>query len=724
MALTTSGRRRVALRRSLLFASLAWLVVTVVHLSGILDGLDLKTLDWRFRLRGERAPSDSIALVCLDDVTIRGYGTWPIPRDAYALLLAALGEGGARAVGIDLQLPDDPRQDPKWNRLLAQVSESHVGTVHSIWFQSERAAGASPPRAELAEALAQRGITAGDIEAARATAVSLPFDDLVTGAAAMGHISVAVDPDGSVRRLPLLIRYRDRLYPSLALRLAGMARGDARIRSVRPERGGLSVRWDTGASTHIPVDRAGTTALDFAGEHGSFPFRYSMLDVLQWYRDGELDRLRDAFSGRVVIVGLTAQQEVAEDMAPTPFSAATPLMLVHANALENILRNRFLVRLPAAPYLAALALMALSLGLVFSRLSIPMSITVVTFVTTAFAALDVTLLAFLGLDVPPLPGLILPALVYAATESDRHLSLERYSRHREAEIREGFTVQQRFLPEALIGTQLSRYVIEERLGSGGMSSVYRARDTQQGQDVAIKVLLGGVLADETQRRRFRREARIQSRFRHPGAAAFYEFDSQDGIDFLVMEYIPGESLAARLEKGPLPEKEAVRIALEVTAVLVEAHAHGIIHRDIKPANIILSPNGETKVVDFGVAQLGDSETSTTLTERLTVTGELVGTPVYLAPEVVMGGKAVPGTDLYGVGILLFEMTTGRRPFSDDVPGEVMHMIAYQPPPRPRVLRARLSEQLEAIILRLLEKRPEDRFAGAGELVEALKSIGR
>jgi serine/threonine-protein kinase len=151
--------------------------------------------------------------------------------------------------------------------------------------------------------------------------------------------------------------------------------------------------------------------------------------------------------------------------------------------------------------------------------------------------------------------------------------------------------------------------------------------------------------------------------------------SPNGLDFIVMEYVPGTSIGQRLRRGPIPEREAVTIAIQITEALAEAHARGIIHRDIKPSNVIVTPRGEAKLLDFGLVRMaraaGSSETAS---RSLTETGQVVGTLPYMAPEVLRGEKADARTDIYGVGILLFEMTTGRRPFLDDQPHELMYTI--------------------------------------------------
>ena len=726
MANVESRERRTQLVRGLAISLIAWLAIATLHLAGAFHSFEFRLLDWRFRLRGERVAPDAIALVGVDDATVRGYGAWPIPRDAYALLLNALSQGGARAIGVDLQFPEDANQDPRWNQLLAQVTGARENVVQPVWFQSEGAAtvAAGPRATEVESAFARHGVTAGNLDIITAGSVSLPFDDLVLNSPSLGHISVAVDPDGAIRRVPFVIKYGGRAFPALTLCMAGLSRGEGQIHSIRAVPGGLRVRWTHGYEVRIPTDGTGASHLDYAGDDNAFPNLYSMLEILQWYRAGDLRRIREAVAGRLVLVGLTAREEVSEDVGTTPFSTSTPMLFVHANALENLMRGRFLTRIPNAYYLGLLALLSVALGSLYGTLSIPAAALLALGSMIAIAGLDFALLAKWAIDVPPLAALALPPLVHAATGGYRHLFLQRRSLQRETDIREGLTVQQRFLPEALVGKTLSHYVIEAKLGGGGMGVVYRGRDQRLARDVAIKVLSGGVLADEALRRRFRREALALSRFSHPAAAALFDFDSQDGVDFIVMEYVPGVSLAERLRRGPLPEREAIGIAASITGALAAAHERGIIHRDIKPANVILTPPGEAKLLDFGVAQLSfASEGSTVLGRTLTQTGEIVGTPAYLAPELIQGENAGVGTDIYGVGMLLFEMTTGHRPFPDDRAQELMYVIMNQPPPRPRLLNARLTTSVEDIILRALEKRPEERFESAHALLAALRSAG-
>jgi predicted Ser/Thr protein kinase len=408
----------------------------------------------------------------------------------------------------------------------------------------------------------------------------------------------------------------------------------------------------------------------------------------------------------------------------TPFSAATPLVFIHANVVENLLRRQFLVRPGPPAYLGALAILAIALGWLFCVLPLTAAAIVASGAILLIAAADFALLAGWSMDAPPLAALLLAPVTFAGVSSARFLFLEARALKREEEIREGRSVEQQFLPEALIGQNLSRYRIEEKLGRGGMGVVYRARDPRLDRDVAIKVLPGRALADERARKRFRREAIALSKLNHSRIAGILDFDTQDGTDFLVMEFVRGTALTARVKRGALPEPEVIRIAGEVAEALAEAHSRGVVHRDLKPENVMLSDRGDVKVLDFGLALfLGSSSNGQTRSQALTEDGHMVGTLPYMAPEVMRGLTAEARSDLYSLGVLAFEMATGRRPFPDDEPHELLYTVLHQPPPPPRIINGRISRPLEEIILRLLAKNPAERFETASDLLRSLRALG-
>ena len=253
----------------------------------------------------------------------------------------------------------------------------------------------------------------------------------------------------------------------------------------------------------------------------------------------------------------------------------------------------------------------------------------------------------------------------------------------------------------MIGQTFAHYRVLERLGAGGMGEVYRAHDTHLDRDVAIKLLPAGMLGDEAARRRFRREAEALSRLNHAHIATVHDFDSADGADFLVMEYVPGPTLSERIATGPLPEREIVALAGDVASALEEAHERGIVHRDLKPANIVVTPKGRAKVLDFGVAQLSGTiaDVEQTITQTIS---EVAGTLPYMAPEQVRGETVDARADIYALGVVLFEMLTGRRPFDERHTGRLTDAILHAPLTPPTQLQPRLNPELERITVKCLE----------------------
>jgi len=270
----------------------------------------------------------------------------------------------------------------------------------------------------------------------------------------------------------------------------------------------------------------------------------------------------------------------------------------------------------------------------------------------------------------------------------------------------------------MVGQTLGRYRIVAQLGEGGMGVVYRAEDPRLERDVAIKVLNEGAGFTQADRR-LREEARALSRLIHPNIATLFDLDSIDGHSFLVMEYVPGESLAKLLESGPLPEIRARAIALQVAAALDAAHDLGIVHRDLKPGNVVITPRGIAKVLDFGLARVYyDAATQSIAPTRSG--DDLAGTLPYMAPEQVRGEPVDARTDLHALGVMLYEMTTGMPPYQGKGLADLVVEIASRPPRPPREIRPALSPEIEAITLRSLEKDPARRFANAAAVIRAIK----
>jgi serine/threonine protein kinase/Tol biopolymer transport system component len=272
-----------------------------------------------------------------------------------------------------------------------------------------------------------------------------------------------------------------------------------------------------------------------------------------------------------------------------------------------------------------------------------------------------------------------------------------------------------------MGTRLlERYRIESVLGSGGMGVVYRAKDEKLDREVAIKMLQPGVLSGQESRTRFQREARALAKVNHPHIAAVYDVIEEGGVDFIVMELVTGESLAARPRRGSLSIQEGTAIALQVAEALEEAHEQGVIHRDLKPANVMLTPKGQVKVLDFGLARLLGPVDGT----QITLESGVMGTPVYMSPEQAIGQRADARSDLWALGVTYYEALAGEAPFKGTNSLEVLRAVTDEMVRPLRELRRDVPALAEQIAARALEKDPDLRYQHARDLATDLRRVLR
>ena len=263
----------------------------------------------------------------------------------------------------------------------------------------------------------------------------------------------------------------------------------------------------------------------------------------------------------------------------------------------------------------------------------------------------------------------------------------------------------------MIGETISHYRVISEIGAGGMGVVYKAEDLRLGRFVALKFLPTQLVRDEDARRRLFAEARAASSLDHPNVCTIYDVEElPDGRVFLAMAFCDGETLKERLERGVIPTTEAVRLAAQVARGLARAHQAGIVHRDVKPGNIMVTTDGDAKLLDFGIAKASGGV-------DMTRTGTTVGTVAYMAPEHVRGGTADARSDVWSLGVVLYEMLAGRHPFTGGDDYELLTAIVERPvPPLP----SGVTPPLAGIVSRALDRNPSRRFATAGEMASALE----
>ncbi|HMF81509.1 MAG TPA: protein kinase, partial [Candidatus Acidoferrum sp.] len=285
--------------------------------------------------------------------------------------------------------------------------------------------------------------------------------------------------------------------------------------------------------------------------------------------------------------------------------------------------------------------------------------------------------------------------------------------------------------DLLVGQTFGHYKISKPIGSGGMGEVYLATDIKADRKAALKLLPMHFTGDAERLHRFQQEAHALVGLNHPNILTVYEIGEDHSIHYIASELIEGETLRQRLEHGPMQLSEAVDVAIQVASALVAAHGTGIVHRDIKPENIMLRPDGYVKVLDFGIAKLAEStfaEATADKAESVTLAGtnlgSILGTVRYMSPEQARGAPVDKGTDIWSLGVVLYEMVTGHAPFAGDTPGETMSSILEKEPPPLTNYLAHAPAELQQIISKTLRKEREERYQSAHELLEALQSLRR
>ncbi len=266
-----------------------------------------------------------------------------------------------------------------------------------------------------------------------------------------------------------------------------------------------------------------------------------------------------------------------------------------------------------------------------------------------------------------------------------------------------------------VGENVGPYRVVEQLGQGGMASVYKAYHAALDRYVAIKVLHPAFTEDPNFLARFQREARVIARLEHPNIVPVYDFAEHDGRPYLVMKFIEGETLKARLAGTTLADNDALDIVAAVGAGLAYAHERGVLHRDIKPSNVLLAEDGSIYLADFGLARIAQAGESTLSSDMM------LGTPQYISPEQARGERDLDaGTDIYSFGVVLYELVVGRVPFSADTPFSIIHDHIYTPLPMPRQINPRVPEPIQRVLLKALAKERGDRFQSVEELVQAFR----
>lgn len=723
-----------------LFAAFALLVILFVTLLPV-RGINRLWQDGLVRLTPPAHPSGKVVIVAIDDEIIGKIGPWPWERGQTAKLFLAIGSLHPKVLAFDGYFPHRQIPDPG-DLFLGQalrdigaagtkiilpfkmlnVSNIPDALVPDVQVPVPLRISAYPllynkPAAELAPLFHSSAVEFGDTIYQR---FSVPS----------GFINSPADlVDGICRKVPHVIRLGSEYMPSFAV-AAVAAYGDAGLSSVSFEPGRVQI-----LRTSVPLDDEGRSPLRFMGESPALP-TIKAGDLL-----ADPARFADQIQGRIVIVGVTsaaAMNRESGDFFRTVLSDRYPGAELWGIAIDNILTGD----VPTSSHAMRLWELFLAIGLGLGGWYLLARFGWIGRVQAAFAiaAVAVLLAQFLidrffavqsALDLPLL-GLGFgfagrwvfvesksPATTYG--DDDAKTFIRKNSGESMTKPDMPVTMTGRPVASATEETpeHFGKYKVVGELGRGAMGVVYKGQDDVLPRHVAIKVISSVRRMGEKQNEnlnRFQREARAIATLNHPGIVIIYEAGEWENNSFIAMEFLDGPSLDGLLRKHRLPWRAVRAWGLQLMEALAYAHSKGVIHRDVKPANVMVVEEGRrVKLTDFGLALQQDS--------TLTVEGQILGTPYYMAPELIDGKRGDAASDQFALGVVLYEMLSRRRPFEGDNVRQIMLQILMHPaPPLARLTNLEVPAEAIACIDRMMAKKPEERFASLAEAAEAWRQM--
>ena len=684
-----------------------------------------KLYDLSLKIRGSLLPPPELTIVAIDDASLAQFGRWPWPRAKIAALIHRLAEAGAKVIAVDIVfLPShgegSGQDDPKFGEAARRAGNVILPFYFTLGKSKEgmKKAAMAPPVAAASFLLFDDPKKFTDFPPPAASEIFAPPAEMAQGARALGHINVLPDTDGTVRWDPLIIEYAGYYFPSFSLQVAasalGLSRGDITVRV------GHSIRL---GKRKIPTNPQGMMLLNYYGGYQTFPYHPSV-DVLTGKTPAE------NLKGKIVLVGVTAAGTSAgvHDLMETPFSNRFPGVEKHAHEIASILQERFLARPTWAPFGEFGLIWGFGLLLTFL---LPRVRPMVQLVLSLTALLGLgglmTAAIFQGIWIKVfLPGLVILFQVLSVTARGVFRTSEETVRAidstsivpLEGEGREA--TQQTLRPEAAGSIKkIGRYEILGELGHGAMGVVYKGRDPIIDRLVAIKTIRFDRFYEEQEiqklKERFFTEAQAAGKLIHPNIVTVYDVGEDHGFSFMALEYVEGESLSRFTARDRLlPLDKVLTIILETAEALDFAHGHRIVHRDIKPANIMLTPTGQVKVMDFGIAKLP--------TSTLTQAGSILGTPSYMSPEQINGLELDGRSDLFSLGCVFYELLTGSKPFKGETFSALSNQITQGTPQPASGVNSNLPAFCDEILFRALAKAPQNRFQNGKELAETLEKV--
>jgi len=708
-------RRRARQRRRakwpLLIGSAVLVLAALLHLrllpfAGIFERLERANLDLFFRLRGELKPDPRIHLVVIDDASLQKFGGWPWPRTKLAELVARILAGNPNLVVCDFVLPAKP-EEAAGTKTLADVVTASPKIIFPYYFSDlgKPAGNSAVPAAIAASAyllfdfreklFRHPPVAAGTVNHAA--------EELLAASLPGGHINLFPEEhagDANVRWEAQIVRYGEAYFPSLPVQAAAQF--------LQLTRGQVQVKVGAGVQIgdiFVSTDRRGWTLINYYGGAGAFPQTSAAL-ILQKSASAE-------FAGKIVFIGLTAAG--TQDFVPTPTSSRLPGVEKLATSTSNILQGDSLIRNNTIENFEFVALAVLGLATLLAALRLPR-------LYIGVVLLGLVLLAWVGafgLFTLGRTWIQCVGIIFAIVAVGGVTALLRQKLGVAPQIKHSLGDATPVVVTDANGelVRLGRFEIIGEIGAGAMGKIYEGYDSTINRRVAIKTIRADLMLGNSERvrQRFLREAQAAGALNHPNIVAIYQADEAGPFSFIAMEFLEGETFEKIIEKrAPLPLEEICRLVAPICDALDYAHRNGVVHRDIKPANIMLTHDGIVKVMDFGIAHVDYS--------TLTQDGAVLGTPSYMSPEQIRGDKVDGQSDIFSLGVIVYEMATGQRPFLGESLATISNRILAQMPILASDLNPKLSPAFDAALMQTMAKDKPKRFATAKEFAEALLAM--
>lgn len=753
-------------------AFLLYVLITVLVLSlyvdkhTTLERYEQKFTDLMSKYQGTKDPGSEIAIVAIDDRAFDQIGFWPWDYAELNQLLFHLASAEPKAIVFNLPLPS-VREGDSAAYYFAKNLEAVGNVILPVEFTlTDIPAPADPVPPQI---LKSSYFTYNSFSKLRArpplwaSQMKYPAEMFSKAAADLGFMMSDFDPDSKVRKEPLVVGYSDNYYPALAVQAAKRYLG----------LGSESIKLNPGndislGRIKVPVDNQSKYLINYYGPRQTFKY-ISAAEVAR----GNFDR--SALSGKIALIGITATG--SKQTVSTPTEEDLPEVEKTATVVQNILAGRFL-RTDKGTLLGYIWIVTIGIFSAFILPRVSLLYRFIVLLAFLFALVNVNFFLFRSFGILsktfyPTLEILFFLLVSPAIKPQQELAgkrqksklaqkIERLTKFRivrvtdttqprkyhsgpvtsepepeeqtrpvDLEEREPFleevpvekkkstTSTDIPIPIDIPDKEFGRYQVLEPIGRGAMGTVYKGLDPAIDRLVALKTIRLDFAASpeevEEMKERLLREARAAGKLSHPNIVTIYDAGQQGGYQYIAMEYLEGTTLERYIRKKTETNYKIIaQILVQVCDALDYAHSHGIVHRDVKPANIMVLENFQIKVMDFGIARFGQA--------NITQTGIAMGTPNYMPPEVLKGKSADKRSDLYSLGVMAYELLTGRRPFRGQTISALIYSILNDTPVSPSQINNRVPAIYDRIVEKCLNKNPDERFQSAADVSSELKTF--